>query len=332
MNLIKTISIQTIVLLVTFEFFSFVLTNFNLLIFNEKPIYFKKNYDGEIWRSSNLEIGPWHNISVSTRHVKTCFDVSYSSNNIGARDNKNYFPKTFEKSIVLIGDSFAEGYGVKLDKTFSKLIEKKLKKNVINLGSSGSDPEHNYLRFEKFAKGKKFAEIVYLFFPLNDFIDKENSNKKKDKKANYARVSFEKLRDFLSNFTYSFNTIRTVKFLILNKDKSFSNQSYQYKNKESIDYTFSFINKVMSSENKKKTLIIIPAKKDMRFNQSDKNYKNLYWFQELESMSQKLDFELIDLNDVFNIKNVNEYFHSCDGHWSKYGNFAAAEHFLNGRK
>ena len=108
MNLIKTISIQTIVLLVTFEFFSFVLTNFNLLIFNEKPIYFKKNYDGEIWRSSNLEIGPWHNISVSTRHVKTCFDVSYSSNNIGARDNKNYFPKTFEKSIVLIGESFAE--------------------------------------------------------------------------------------------------------------------------------------------------------------------------------------------------------------------------------
>ena len=60
----------------------------------------------------------------------------------------------------------------------------------------------------------------------------------------------------------------------------------------------------MSSENKKKTLIIIPAKKDMRFNQSDKNYKNLYWFQELESMSQKLDFELIDLNDVLILKKI----------------------------
>ena len=75
------------------EFFSFVLTSFNLLIFNEKPIYFKKNHDGEIWRNTNLDIGPWHNISVSTRHVKTCFDVNYSSNNIGARDNKNYYSR-----------------------------------------------------------------------------------------------------------------------------------------------------------------------------------------------------------------------------------------------
>ena len=83
------------------EFFSFVLTSFNLLIFNEKPIYFKKSHDGEIWRNTNLDIGPWHNISVSTRHVKTCFDVNYSSNNIGARDNKNYYSKTYEQVIVL---------------------------------------------------------------------------------------------------------------------------------------------------------------------------------------------------------------------------------------
>ncbi len=332
MNLVKTISIQIIILLMALEFFSFVLTSFNLLIFNEKPIYFKKSHDGEIWRNTNLDIGPWHNRSVSTRHVKTCFDVNYSSNNIGARDNKNYYSKTYEQSIVLIGDSFAEGYGVKLEKTFSKLIEKKLKKNVINLGSSGSDPQHNHLRFEKFTKDKKFEEIIYLFFPLNDFIRKESSNKKKEKEGNLIKNSLEKIRDFLTNFTYSFNTLRTVKFLIFNKDKSFGNQSYQYKDKESIDYTFSFINKVMQLKNKKKTLIIIPAKKDMRFNQSNKKYKNLYWFKELELMSQKLDFKLIDLNDVFNIKNINEYFHSCDGHWSTYGNSAAAEHFLSHRK
>ena len=167
---------------------------------------------------------------------------------------------------------------------------------------------------------------------LYDFIRKESSNKKKEKEGNLIKNSLEKIRDFLTNFTYSFNTLRTVKFLIFNKDKSFGNQSYQYKDKESIDYTFSFINKVMQLKSKKKTLIIIPAKKDMRFNQSNKKYKNLYWFKELELMSQKLDFKLIDLNDVFNIKNINEYFHSCDGHWSTYGNSAAAEHFLSHRK
>ena len=35
--------------------------------------------------------------------------------------------KTYENSIILIGDSYAEGIGVNLDKTFSKIIEKNLK-------------------------------------------------------------------------------------------------------------------------------------------------------------------------------------------------------------
>ncbi len=329
---IRTVIIQIIVLLLAFEFFSFVLTSFNLLIFNEKPIYFKNSYSGEVWRYSDSKIGPWHNNFTTDRHVKTCFDVNYSSNNVGARDNKDYYSKTFKKSIVLVGDSFAEGYGIKLENTFSKVIERKLNKNVINLGSSGSDPRHNYLRFKKFAKNEDFEEIIYFFFPLNDFINKKDLVKSTNKKNNFILYFYEDIRDFLYNFTYSFNTIRTIKFLIINKDKSFNNQAYQYKDKEGIDYTFNFINKVMSLENKKKTLIVIPAKKDMRFNKSEKNYKKLYWFKELLSLSKKLNFNIIDLNDVFDIKKVNQYFHSCDGHWSSYGNFAAAEHFLNHRK
>ena len=40
--------------------------------------------------------------------------------------NIDYFNDTFKNSIILLGDSFAEGYGVELENTFAKIIEKKL--------------------------------------------------------------------------------------------------------------------------------------------------------------------------------------------------------------
>ena len=332
MKLIKSLIIQTIIILLAIEFFSFALTSFNLLIFNEKPIYFKNIYKAEAWLYSDDKIGPWHRNLIKTRHVKSCFDVNYASNNIGARDNKDYYVDTFKGSLVLIGDSFAEGYGIKLDDTFGKLLEKKLNKNVINLGSSSSNPKHNYLRFKKFAKNKDFDEIVYLFFPLNDFISKKNLLKKNKLKDNIILISSEKFRDFFYNFTYTANTIRTIKFLLVNKDKSFNNQAYQYKNRNNIDYTLSLINEIMKIEDKKKTLIIIPAKKDIQLNNPDKIYKELYWFQKLLSLSKINKFDIIDLNDVFDVNNVNRYFHSCDGHWSPYGNLVAAQYFLKFRK
>ena len=59
-----------------------------------------------------------------------------------------------------------------------------------------------------------------------------------------------------------------------------------------------------------------------------KNYKNLYWFETIQKISNENDTVLIDLMDYINFKNRAKYFHSCDGHWSEFGNLFAAEVFL----
>ena len=46
-------------------------------------------------------------------------------------------------------------------------------------------------------------------------------------------------------------------------------------------------------------------------------------------ITQRNNSVLIDLMDFVNFKEKPFYFHSCDGHWSKYGNEFAAKIFLN---
>ena len=58
------------------------------------------------------------------RHTSRCFDVEYSYNNVGARDYDDYILGDTKKSVMLIGDSFAAGYGVKLIVFLQKLLKK----------------------------------------------------------------------------------------------------------------------------------------------------------------------------------------------------------------
>ena len=48
---------------------------------------------------------------------------------------------------MLIGDSFAAGYGVEIDSIFAKIIEKKINKKVLNFGVSGSDPNEHISKY-----------------------------------------------------------------------------------------------------------------------------------------------------------------------------------------
>ena len=127
-----------------------------------------------------------------------------------------------------------------------------------------------------------------------------------------------------------------LKALSLNKDhipsnKSYSNFSYNIKDKELINNTFFYIESIMKIKNKKKTLILIPSRKDFQFNGDDKSYKKLYWYKELEKMSKIYNFSLLDLYDIFLVSRQYEYYHECDGHWNEYGNKIVSEYYLKER-
>src|SRR2546428_4305968 len=79
------------------------------------------------------------------------------------------------RRIVLLGDSFMEGYSVDLDHTFARLLEKELNRSipteVINLGVGGYGTLQEYLAFTQ--EGRRYEpDIVLLgFLPANDSVD-----------------------------------------------------------------------------------------------------------------------------------------------------------------
>ena len=115
---------------------------------------------------------------------KTCqfktseWDISYKINALGLRDKERSLEKpanTFR--LLMLGDSFTEGWGVDHDKILSALLENKLNQTsqsfrfeVINAGVSAYSPILEYLYMKN--KGLNFKpDLVILNFDPNDFAD-----------------------------------------------------------------------------------------------------------------------------------------------------------------
>jgi len=80
-------------------------------------------------------MGAWHERNFKVRHTKKCFDVEYKTNEIWVRDD-SFLVSNNNNNIILLGDSFAEGYGVEKDNMFEKKIEKLTKRKTLNFSSS----------------------------------------------------------------------------------------------------------------------------------------------------------------------------------------------------
>lgn len=78
-----------------------------------------------------------------------------------------------QKSIVFLGDSLTEGYGVEQDSTYTSLIQKKfdqdkLEWKVINSGISGSTSASGPSRAKWLLKAKEKPNIVVIVLGAND--------------------------------------------------------------------------------------------------------------------------------------------------------------------
>ena len=105
------------------------------------------------------------------------FNIDYKINSQGLRDYEHTVkkpPDTFR--ILLLGDSFTEGYGLEIDKSFGKITENHLSKitgqkiEVINAGLSGRGllTEYLYLRFFGILYE---PDLTILVFNMTDFLE-----------------------------------------------------------------------------------------------------------------------------------------------------------------
>ena len=376
-NFFLTLIQLLIFFILFFEIFSIFASKLNILAYNDTPHYSFKMKNGLNWLNEKEIWGAWHKKNYEDEHLKICsdntvlFNVSYSSNNVGARDEKDYFKDNNKKNnSIFIGDSMVEGYGIHYEQTFKKILEDNTETNILNFSTSGNfGPAQYFLIYENLAKNFNHNKIVLFFTAMNDYRDNSisriesypgryrpyikktnssfeivypNNSKKRDDFILYSENKFYNMSiKFLVGFTFSANTIKTLKLIFSNKKEAVKNniknskevkinRGYFANNKRDIDGAFFFIEKLFKNvQEKEKYIVLIPDENDLRKINRNKNYKDYYWHLRLKNISKKLNINVIDLAPILkNFKN-DEIFFKCDPHLSPNGNKIIANILLN---
>lgn len=178
----------------------------------------------------NRDFGVWHYPNAVADAKRECFDVVYRSNSCGAVDKERSL-KSDKTRVVVLGDSFVEGFGVNAEDRFTDILESRTGVEHLNFGTSGNFGSIQEMMLYKTMASKFDHNAVYVFaLPDNDF--KDNSPRGfmdgiryrpyYDKNFNiYYPVEFEKrfdagmsfsarVRDKLSNKIHTFNQIRQL--------------------------------------------------------------------------------------------------------------------------
>lgn len=352
MTKFKNYFILSFVLLISFELISYFIYKIKILEISHKPkIYLNKDEisNDEWWIEENLW-GSWHINNSKTRQIRSCYDATYISNEVGARDSS--FSTNTSNDVILIGDSFAEGYGVNLIDTSQKYIEKLTGLNVLNFGVSNNTGIVQYYEiYKNFAKNYKHNKLIIFFLPSNDFGENDYNNWRGSKRYRpyYKVTENNNYEIFIPKNAVKNHKSKTKKIKKLFKDffwtsGLFINLNYNYKiyraKKKHGKDTFSgyfdskldqqkaaiyFIKKMIKEANIDTYLVSIPRLQDFdAFNQGE-NLDDVYWIKSLNDISKNnKNFTFIDLIK-YPISNLNDLYLKCDGHWTPKGNKWAAE-------
>lgn len=363
MKIIKFFFFFIFLNLIIFEIFSFSMCRF--LDLCPKPNYSLKKWDIKHWVNHQI-YGVWHKEQSEFVHETDCFSSYYFFNNFGAKDKAREVEG--KNRTLIIGDSYAEGYGVDNNKIFSYLLENESKNQIkyLNFSTSGYFGSTQYFilirdLFEKI----EFDRVILLLNPRSDFKDDSfeygkmfhykkyrpyldlNTNQIFYYNNDYKDSIEEnlKFKDILDNYTYSYKFLRYLKNEILSSIKNKKiNQLNNRNDNIYISYyekypedTFKIlknnlfnINQILLEKKVKFIVFTIPSKKDINyFNVNKKAQNNLDL--ELYNYLKELGVKFSGILDTKNKQNkidIQNYF-DCTDHFNENGHQVLKDIIIN---
>jgi lysophospholipase L1-like esterase len=162
------VSIVVIILLLEFIF----------RVFLPQVTYYEtKKSSPAIWqRSDYLPETFKSNAKDTHRGIYGDFNVTIEINSYGLRDYERSIASNLTRVLVL-GDSMTFGYGVEMNETYSKYLERMTNKNSIKYqvfnagGTSGDSPGTYYLYLKNYGIQKFKPRVVIIGFYYNDLSD-----------------------------------------------------------------------------------------------------------------------------------------------------------------
>lgn len=164
------INLSLLIISITFACF---VSEIALRIIGFEPLYVSPERD-RFWRY-DAQLGWAHEPGQEGIFETPQFRTVVRINEKGLRDREHSYKRQNDsKRILVLGDSFAWGYGVEEQQRFSQLLEPSLGVEVINAGVSGYSTDQELLWYRN--EGIKYdADLVILVLAGNDVGDNERN-------------------------------------------------------------------------------------------------------------------------------------------------------------
>lgn len=167
MSWIKRVLTQLLIFLVILELGLHAVVRLGLLDVS-LPTYRAENA-WSFWVDVDPAFGVWHLPHAQYRHAKACFDVPYRANGFGMRGHETA-ERHAGPRVAVLGDSFAEGWGVADGKRAPDLLERESHIEHLNFGTSGDfDPVQYWQLYRTLAKRFDHDAVLVMVLPNNDF-------------------------------------------------------------------------------------------------------------------------------------------------------------------
>lgn len=292
----------------------------------------------------------------SGQEKRTEFDVTYTINGQGFRDDRDYptMSSSSKKRIIFFGDSFTFGVGVPNNQTIPKVLEEEAGYDVLNFGISGYDIGQYYLLLKK--EGLRYNPdiVVYDIYLGNDIEDVRlphpyQSSKLKpyfavdsgqlvlrgvpvplDSSSSTAAVVDYRVKNiaFYNSIRWVFDlkTVLLWKNLLKQNFHPFLARWGFVKSISDYQENFSIIEKLLAEtqtvlSGKKFIVLIIPSK-NIKYNYLEKEFG-----KKLESILQEQNILFVNLTSL--VINGSNFYFPLEGHLNEKGYQLAADALSN---
>ena len=311
------------------------------------------------WIDRNPHFGMWHEPDTEYVHTKSCFSVTYRTNAYGARDRARQTSAKLPR-VVMLGDSFTEGYGLDRADRQSDQLEARTGVEHLNFGTSGHfGPTQEWLLYKSLAKRFEHDVVVLNLLPDNDFTDDDPKHadaypdqyrpylvaKGGDYALEFANadergISERDLRRerrryfvrWLRNFTYGANATNYFKGVLMQllaraddgAELGSGYSGYFDFTKEQAERLVEVLSRLMEEAGERQVFVtLIPRPGDLETTAPSP----LPGILAVLTGSYE-NLHVIDFRDRFRGADWKSYYRECDGRWSPAGAKAAADVML----
>lgn len=303
--------------------------------------------------------GTWH-YRENFRSQNGCIYLDYKINSYGARDIERQKQSSDKNRVIVLGDSFTEGYGLEENNRLSNLLQSKTGHEFLNFSCADFGTTQEFLVYKYLASQFDHTTIFIGFLPFNDFENDDNlflSEQKRYKpyfvktdtgyhleyhkpslsESNLNKQYYERVSNtftgiiarFLRAFTCWYNIVDYI------KHKDVQNKYFTFKKKKVVSYYYDYTPEQLdrlkfvlsrfreAAPGKKIIFCMIPVIPDlMRRHEAGEPGLTA----EIKKICEPLNIECVDLLPSFlKLENYRNYYFFCDSHWNEKANVYAAD-------